>query len=491
MKTKSLIIKHFYLLSIIIFLISGCEKEEKLYPEQIDQSFDPEEKTATEKNKMIENYAFILATSMHDNELRSVIKHEAQVKFDGDYDILTSKLESIAMTRKDIQVKEFLLSSANSKNSPFKSTVTSNMDLADNEFFNTIQKTIPNLQVSVPIHCDEWDAENYIPLVAFLPSDYDERITDSVVAFDHYGKKQLLSTAEEPAEPVLVVSISERVDQNGTKIGLNDEYLEIMPDNNTIQPVTMLKSEPSGPKNLTISHGSARTIILQWTDVDDETGYEVWRMLQPNETQFYNLARTVQNDNGYVNSNIAVGTKVWYKIRAINNDGYSSWSPIMATTVSPRNDGEWLKIKRMKFSKSALKAVESWVSGAPELRLRIVQGSENGASTVFTSGRMEPARRKDIEDTWWNKEIQLFTWHTNTYGTVLTFDWQEEDNISKMEFTVSASYEAKALGGEIKAGGNVKFTVDKNGSIGNTSVMWWHNKDQIYDLSGFQWQFIY
>ncbi len=490
MKTRSLIIKYFYLLSMIIFLISGCEKEEKLYPEQIDQSCDPEEKTTSEKNKMIENYAYIIATSMHDNEFRSAIKQEALVKFDGDYDILTSKLESIVMARKKIQVKDFLLSSTDIKDNLFKSTANKNKNLTGKEFFNTIRKTMPNLQVSVPIHCDEWDAENYTPLVAFLPSDYDERTTDSVAAFDQYGKKHLISTAEEPSEPVLVVSISERVDQNGTKIGLHDEYMEIMPGT-TFQPLTMLKSGPLGPKNLTISHGPARTIILQWTDVEDETGYEVWRMLQPNETQFYNLAKTVQNDNGFVNSNIAVGTKVWYKVRAINNDGYSSWSPIMATTVSPRNDGEWLKIKKMKFSKSALRAVEKWVSGAPELRLRIVQGSENGASTVFTSGRMEPARRKDIEDTWWNKEIQLFTWHTNTYGTVLTFDWQEEDNISKMEFTVSASYEAKALGGEIKAGGNVKFTVNKNGSIGNTSVMWWHNKNQIYDLSGFQWQFVY
>jgi hypothetical protein len=490
MKTKSLIIKHFYLLSIIIFLISGCEKEEKLYPEPKNQSRVPEEITLAEKNEMIENYAYILATSMYDNELRSTIKQEAQVKFDGDYDILSSNLESIVMARKDIPVKEFLLSSANSRNCPLKSTTNKNKDLADNKFFNAVRKTIPNLQVSVPVHCDEWDTKNYVPLVAFLPSDYDERTTDSVVAFDSYGKKHLLSTAEEPAKPVLVVSISERVDQNGTKIGTTDEYMKFMP-NTTIQPVTTLKSEPSGPKNLTISHGPARTIILQWTDVEDETGYEVWRMLQPNETHFYNLAKTIRNDNGFVNGNIAVGTKVWYKVRALNNDGYSSWSPIMATTVSPRNDGEWLKIKRMKFSKSALRAVESWVSGAPELRLRIVQGSENGASTVFTSGRMEPARRKDIADTWWNKEIPLFSWSTNTYGTVLTFDWQEEDNISKMEFTVSASYEAKALGGKIKVGGNVKFTVDKNGSIGNTSVMWWHNKDQIYDLSGFQWQFVY
>jgi hypothetical protein len=42
----------------------------------------------------------------------------------------------------------------------------------------------------------------------------------------------------------------------------------------------------------------------------------------------------------------------------------------------------------------------------------------------------------------------------------------------------------------LKAGGEVSFTADGNGSIGNTSVLWWQDKDQVYDLSGFEWQFV-
>jgi hypothetical protein len=105
---------------------------------------------------------------------------------------------------------------------------------------------------------------------------------------------------------------------------------------------------------------------------------------------------------------------------------------------------------------------------------------------------MEPSRRNEIEGTWWNIEVPIFTWSTSTYGTVLTFDWREEDWEDDVEFTISASFEDKAAGGTIKPGGSVKFTGDKGGDlIGNTSVLWWHNRDLEYNLSGFKWQFVH
>jgi hypothetical protein len=437
---------------------------------------------------MIENYALILASSMGDNELRSTIKEEAQLMFDGDYDILTNKLENRVLPEKSIQIKE-LLSITHSQSALKSSNLKSN-NISGEEFLERIKKAFPNLQVSVPVHCDEWDTENYIPLVAFLPFDYDEHTAKFITAYDINGKKYKLSLDEEPSEPVIVVSRSERVDENGELIGLEAEYYEIDSAKNNSVSIN-LKSAPTAPTSLNLMHGDSRQVILEWSDVANETSYEVWRK-HTGETQFWKFATTGQNDNGYINSWIAEGAKVWYKIRAINSDGYSAFSPIMATTVSARNDGEWLKIKRMKFSNSALKAVEKWASGAPEIRLRVVKGAENGATTVFTSGRMEPSRRKDIDGTWWNKEVSIFAWYTNIYGTVFTFDWREEDWDDNVEFTISASYEDKLDNGTLKAGGNVTVKNDDGGDhIGNTSVIWWNKRDQIYNLSGFEWQFVY
>jgi hypothetical protein len=105
---------------------------------------------------------------------------------------------------------------------------------------------------------------------------------------------------------------------------------------------------------------------------------------------------------------------------------------------------------------------------------------------------MEPAHRNDIEDSWWNYEFQIFQWETATYGTVLTFDWREEDWDDNVTFTINGSYEDKLDGGTIKAGGSVTISGDDGGDIiGNTSVFWWQNRDQIYNITGFEWQFVY
>ncbi|HKK82105.1 MAG TPA: hypothetical protein VJ909_07645, partial [Prolixibacteraceae bacterium] len=70
-----------------------------------------DELTLVEKNEMIEDYALILASSMDNDELRSTIKSEAQLKFDGDYDILIQTLENKVIHEKGFVIKELLAKS--------------------------------------------------------------------------------------------------------------------------------------------------------------------------------------------------------------------------------------------------------------------------------------------------------------------------------------------------------------------------------------------
>lgn len=487
MKTNRLNLKWFSFVVVFIFLFSSCEKEDDYNQTNPSELKTVEQLSSVEKNEMIENYARVIAASMGDKELRSIIKEEALLKFDGDYDILSSTLEKRMLSNKNIQVKE-LLSATLSRTALQNGNLRSSR-IVEGDFLESIKKVFPNLQVSVPVNCKKWDVESFIPLVVFLPYDLEEGKTDFVTAFDINGQKHKLSLDEDPAEPVIVVSVSERIDENGKRIGMEPEYMVVLP--NPFDANVILRSAPAGPASLTISHGQPNSIILQWADVENETGYEVHRMIQSGGSAFVKIANTVQNDNGYVNTAIPAGQLVWYKVRAINSDGPSSWSPVMATTASSRNDGETLKVKRMKFTASALSQVEGWHRGAPELRLRVVKGSETGASYVYTSGLMEPDDRDDIKDNWWNYQFTICSWYTNTFGTVLTFDWQEEDNIKGAKITLSGSYEAKAAGGTIKAGGSVEFDVSANGAVGNTTVLWWDSKDKTYDLTGFYWQFVY
>jgi hypothetical protein len=344
-----------------------------------------------------------------------------------------------------------------------------------------LSSAIPNVQISVPVHCTDWDPDSYIPLVAVLPYDYQEKPGNIIKAYDAEGKVYALSADEEPGFPVVVVGRSERVDEDGQLLTEKSSC--------SSPQLRSLNLAPEYPVNLLLTHGAARSLLLEWTDVANDTGYEIWRM---SGTVFQKVAQTDINDNTFVDAGLTANQKYWYKVRALTADGYSSWSPVMATTASNRNDNEWLKIKRMKFSSSALKAVEGWISGAPEIRLRVVQGSVTGATNVFTSGMLEPTNRSGINDTWWYREVTIFAWSTNVYGTVLTFDWREEDWLEKVDFPLTGSYEDKQSGGTVKVGGSVQIKDDPGGDvIGNTSVMWWQDKGQIYDLSGFQWQFVY
>jgi hypothetical protein len=463
---------------VIPLLLAGCSKDELAGPEPVQPVATVTDSTTAFKNKLLTDYAIVLARAVRQKELRTVIRDRAMLRFDGDYDVLVSRLENETLLEPGKTVRDYLVEMQTDPR--LRSLGIVQTDSA----YLKLTDCIPNVQVSVPVCCETWDPNTFVPLVAVLPYDYVEKPGNRIVAFDAEGKAYTLSADEEPGFPVLVVGRSERIDEQGRMYSAGYRS-----QNPIVQPRRSTGELPVFPEKLLLTHGYARSLLLEWTDVGDDLGYEIWRM---SGTAFQLVAQTTTNDNSYVDANLVANQKYWYKVRALRAGGYSSWSPVMATTASSRSDNEWLKIRRMRFSSSALKAVEGWISGAPEIRLRVVQGSEGGATNVYTSGLLEPANRSDICDTWWYRDVNIFAWSTNVYGTVLTFDWREEDWLENVDFPLTGSYEDKQSGGTVKVGGSILIKNDPGGDvIGNTSVMWWQEKSQIYDLSGFQWQFSY
>jgi hypothetical protein len=438
--------------------------------------------TVAQKNQALRRYALALAKAVQTPSVRREIRSESVRKWDGDFEVLVSRLEEKVIPESGCHFREHLMR----LNAETHSGLRAKSGDGDT-LLSRITHGIPNVQVAVPVHCQDWDVDRFVPWVAVLPCDYVEKPGNRIVAYDADGREHLLSADVEPDFPVLVVGCSERVNAAGTLD--TAAKVEVMPAAPAYRLALAGLTAPEYPSNLCLTHGFAQALMLEWTDVCDETAYEVWRM---SSGAFAKVAELGANDNNFVDVQLTPNTKYWYKVRAVRPGGYSSWSPIMATTASNRNDNEWLKIKRMRFSSSALKAVEGWISGAPEIRLRVIQGSQGGATNVFTSGMLEPSSRSAITDTWWNREVTIFAWSTNVYGTVLTFDWREEDWLDNVDFTLTGSYEDKSSGGTVKVGGCLEFKDDDGRDvIGNTSVMWWQERSQIYDLSGFQWQFVY
>ena len=461
--------------AISIVLLASCTKDDVLsHSIQSVKEYSVEQKT-----DLISSYAQMLAASMGNPEIRNVIKSEAQLKFDGDYDILVNTLHSVELEEHNVTIKKMLA------NSCVETRANEGGFSGDLEtLIEEIQAQFPNLQVSVPVHCDEWDTENYIPLVAFLPYDYDDQVATEIEAFDTNGNSYMLSLDEDPEQPVIVVSISERVDRDGSFKGGDASYVNF----EDVDVVTT-RTSPTTPSDINLFHAGAETLELGWADLSNETGYVVYRKSEGGST-YSVIANLPANQNYYIDTNVVAGVKYSYKVRAINNDGESGYSTTISTIASARNDGESLKIKRMYFTKSALKAVEKWASGAPEIRLRVVYGDKDSATTVFTSGILEPAKRGDINGSWWNKSVDITNWCTNVIGTVLTFDWREEDWDDDVTFTIQASYEQKDKNWSIQAGGSVQFSGDEGGDIiGNKLVYYWDEANKTYDISGFKWEF--
>lgn len=165
------------------------------------------------------------AAVRENSSYRILIKQEVSKQLDGDYDYLfsTAMTQTLApsaelMTRsgcyEDITVRELLSYYFEPSGIDTKSSL---------EYLDDILAEYPELQVSVPVHAEDWDPENYIPIVAFIPEDCEYPKTKTLPGIDAQGEMVEVDAINEPDEPVIVVGLSERIN--------------VDPSINIIQPV--------------------------------------------------------------------------------------------------------------------------------------------------------------------------------------------------------------------------------------------------------------
>lgn len=141
-------------------------------------------------------------------QARQLIKDEVMKKFDGDYDLLLSNAVSIqldgdAMTRSAGTVTFGQLLESYIEAEP--------LTRSSESFLDELMEKYPDMQISVPVHADEWDPQTYTPDVAIIPSDYVEFETETLPAIDAQGNDIEIDAINEPDVPVIVVSRSERL----------------------------------------------------------------------------------------------------------------------------------------------------------------------------------------------------------------------------------------------------------------------------------------
>jgi fibronectin type 3 domain-containing protein len=89
---------------------------------------------------------------------------------------------------------------------------------------------------------------------------------------------------------------------------------------------------PAAPSNLSATAVSQTQINLSWTDnSSNEDGFEIER--SPNGTSSWTqIATPVANTTSYSNTGLLCNTTYYYRVRAYNGSGYSSYSNASATT---------------------------------------------------------------------------------------------------------------------------------------------------------------
>lgn len=178
-------------------------------------------------NRSLDALAKLTARAIsEDVSLRRQIRSGAAKRFDGDTDVLYTKLSETSGIRRS-------LAAAYSRGSR----------ASQDEALTAVDRlagAVPRFHVSVPVNFDSWDAATYSPLVAYMPAGVEDTTLKTVTAYDSAGNAHQLDAQVEPDQPVIVLGINERTDDSGK----------------------LLRPKNSGPSAASASAPSARAAAL-------------------------------------------------------------------------------------------------------------------------------------------------------------------------------------------------------------------------------------
>jgi hypothetical protein len=183
------------------FLLYSCSNNDiELSNEKFDSFM------IDESNIALENLALLIQEANKSNQFRKELRTEVIKEYSLDYYLHQSKFKSENVENR---IKKLL------KNSSYGFNIEQLKEITDK---------LPNYEISVPVHCEAWDAENFDPLVAYVPIDFDKKSDNKIKAFDRNGKVIWLKTDEEPQLPIILIRPIEDVDYSNYTKSFEDGF---------------------------------------------------------------------------------------------------------------------------------------------------------------------------------------------------------------------------------------------------------------------------
>jgi hypothetical protein len=326
-------------ISLLIILNTGCEEQtEILKPDDFNTTFK-----FTEYNNEINNLAIAFSKLLSESyDLRASIKKSALMQFDGDYDILITSFidEEVILDMPDLS-KGY----TSGHKSTIRSLLNERLERMEHLYGSKNSESLidlligeyPLLQISVPLHAEEWDEKNYIPDVTFIPEEYDEGLTEYVTGYNSKGEKVLIDAVNPPDEPVIVIGINERIDQPVFPKGQNT---------------------PAKPINLTgITTDSGIQLVWEMPDTTSDantSGYYIRKKGPFDESFGIVNINTGSGNRIYRDNDLTAGAYYVYYVQSFYQD-ISSPPSNYISVKAPSITGPVLSFEAIPVSKTSIK----------------------------------------------------------------------------------------------------------------------------------------
>ncbi|MCJ7447485.1 MAG: hypothetical protein MUO72_07330 [Bacteroidales bacterium] len=302
----------------IVTIPAGCERTE-LRSDNSQKTGGLFEKNGY--NLDMQDFSLAVTSAIKENKsFRNLVKEEALKMFDGDYDVLLSNIvnyrvdpaqSSVKSAGENFCVRDLL-------QSHFKSSLGPAEKKSSGSVIDDLISKYPYLQISVPVNAEKWVNETYVPVVTFIPLEFDEATTEEVVGYTSDGSTVVLDAVNPPEDPVIVISMNERIEIIEEPKG----------------PVL-----PPAPYNLTgvLTESGIRLnwVMPDTANVNNTTGYYVYR--KSSSDSYFALMSTVigVNNRSYDDNNVVSQKSYSYYVLAYYESEISSPTNYLTISAPP------------------------------------------------------------------------------------------------------------------------------------------------------------
>jgi hypothetical protein len=361
---------------------------------------DDPAKRLTVHDRMAVGLAKSVSQSVRLQPVRDFLKSEAGSRFDEDYDILLQEVRNNPVHG---------MKGGGRSSSPTFGEVLFGGSAASNgrssaaggeALLDSLGALFPLMQIAIPAlenqTVETWNTASHKPLVAVLPQDYQEGVTKTITAFDAEGREYEIDAEKQPENLVMVISHNER-----------------------------LIAVPRGA-NPERGRTKSECLLLYFSS----STHDYYR-------------------NDYTSSNCGGG----------GGGGFWGDSGGGGTGLCLRTDGSYEFLRGLYLSQQAFNRFEGWPAGAPEIHPRVFFPVSSTILDQRNMNVMEPRRRNDIRDQWWDRNNSIAVWDRSQRGSTWAFTFIEDDAelfIQLKEITVSGKFKLPG-GGEATL--SAKFNV--------------------------------